>query len=196
MSLFVAAILGGLVSQGISRWMPEAQAQEAKVQDEVRAKRLVVVDDAGRNRIVLSVGNAQDLGGMLDTATISILGPKLLDGPALHLLSDRETTCMKLGIEKQDGRVSTFPMSLFAFRTGETVLKMKGKDMENRSIVMSVEKDGSPSLLLSDGSDGQPTMAALGVLELETPKTGATKKTQPSSLILFGKDGKILWRAP
>lgn len=54
--------------------------------------------------------------------------------------------------------------------------------------------DGSPEVLLRD-KQGQGR-AALGVQNLVTEKTGATEKTAVSSLILYDKEGHLLWRAP
>ena len=36
----------------------------------------------------------------------------------------------------------------------------------------------------------------LGVADLKTVKTGGTSTTSAASVILFGKDGKVLWQAP
>lgn len=61
-------------------------------------------------------------------------------------------------------------------------------------ISLDVQKDGSPSLTLSD-STGR-ARAVLGEVELVTERTGKTDKLPPSSLVLFDKDGKVIWRAP
>ena len=36
----------------------------------------------------------------------------------------------------------------------------------------------------------------IGRTDLATPRTGETHKTSAASLVLFGKDGKVLWSAP
>ncbi|HYB62585.1 MAG TPA: hypothetical protein VEH50_14035 [Methylomirabilota bacterium] len=51
----------------------------------------------------------------------------------------------------------------------------------------------SPYLNLTDG-DG--FSAQLGSSDLITPSTGEKHKTSAASLVLFGKDGKVLWSAP
>jgi hypothetical protein len=54
--------------------------------------------------------------------------------------------------------------------------------------------NGSPALAFFDAE--QRRRAVLGVADLQTVTTGATTKTGPSSLVLFDKDGKVIWRAP
>jgi hypothetical protein len=83
-------------------------------------------------------------------------------------------------------------------------------------ISLSVSRNGLPQLTLSDGEgrgravlsirDGRPWLslsdedgtcrAVLGSVGLETVKTGETRKTAESSLVLFDKEGKVLWQAP
>ena len=38
--------------------------------------------------------------------------------------------------------------------------------------------------------------AALGSFDLKVSRTGAVEKRPPSSLVLFGEDGKVIWQAP
>lgn len=44
--------------------------------------------------------------------------------------------------------------------------------------------------------DGEGFEATLGSTDLLTPSTGETHKTSAASLVLFGKDKKVLWSAP
>ena len=55
------------------------------------------------------------------------------------------------------------------------------------------ESDGDPSIIILDANRER---AVLGCTELETIKTGTTSKTSESSLTLFDKEGKVLWRVP
>jgi hypothetical protein len=52
--------------------------------------------------------------------------------------------------------------------------------------------DGSTLTLL----DKQGFAAVLGNTGLEITQTGETRKTSAASLVMHGKDGKVLWRAP
>jgi hypothetical protein len=54
--------------------------------------------------------------------------------------------------------------------------------------------EGDPGLVLYDAAG--KTRAALGATSLETIKTGAITKRSESSLVLFDKEGKVLWKAP
>lgn len=54
--------------------------------------------------------------------------------------------------------------------------------------------DGSVGLSLSD-KEGRER-AVLGHTALERTRTGAVEQTAASSLVLFDKEGKVLWKAP
>ena len=45
-------------------------------------------------------------------------------------------------------------------------------------------------------TDAQGFQAQLGVSELVTPSTGETHRTSVASLVLFGKDKHVIWKAP
>jgi len=45
-------------------------------------------------------------------------------------------------------------------------------------------------------SDKEGFMTAIGNTDLVTPRTGETHKTSAASVVLFGKDQKVLWSAP
>jgi hypothetical protein len=61
----------------------------------------------------------------------------------------------------------------------------------HRSIWVSVMDD--PELRLTDESGFS---AAMGSVDLETARSGEKHKTSAASLVLLGKDGKAIWRAP
>jgi hypothetical protein len=60
--------------------------------------------------------------------------------------------------------------------------------------IMDLGPDGSPSLEFRDRKG--TARAVLGTAGLRTVRTGSTERTAESSLVLFDKDGKVLWRAP
>jgi hypothetical protein len=45
-------------------------------------------------------------------------------------------------------------------------------------------------------TDAQGFKAVVGVTELETIRTGESHTTSAAAVTLFGKDGKVIWRAP
>jgi hypothetical protein len=51
-----------------------------------------------------------------------------------------------------------------------------------------------PSVNLLDNHE--KTRAVLGSVDLRTIKTGATERTAESSLVLFDKQGKVIFQAP
>jgi hypothetical protein len=65
----------------------------------------------------------------------------------------------------------------------------EGKVRESLEMV-----DDAPSLKLFDKN--RKMRATLGSAGLETIKTGATEQTAESSLVLFDKEGKVMFRAP
>jgi hypothetical protein len=65
-----------------------------------------------------------------------------------------------------------------------------GKD-SHRNIVLSAVED--PVLRITDESG---FISVMGSTDLVTIRTGETHKTSAASLVLFGKDSKVLWSAP
>ena len=57
-----------------------------------------------------------------------------------------------------------------------------------------LEEDGMPSFMLYDENDNK--RAVLGFTSLEVTKTGEVRNLPPSSLVLFNKEGKVLFEAP
>jgi hypothetical protein len=60
--------------------------------------------------------------------------------------------------------------------------------------LLALGKDGNPSLELA-GKTGIPR-AVLGATSLETVKTAEVTMRPESSLVLFDKDGELMWKAP
>jgi hypothetical protein len=56
----------------------------------------------------------------------------------------------------------------------------------------TVNEEGS-SLSIADPNGFR---SVIGSVDLETPRTGERHKTSAASVVLFGKDGKLLWSAP
>jgi hypothetical protein len=53
--------------------------------------------------------------------------------------------------------------------------------------------DSQPSVQVSDAAGFK---AVVGNVGLETPATGGSRRTSAASVVLFGKDGTVIWRAP
>jgi hypothetical protein len=80
------------------------------------------------------------------------------------------------------------------FRATLDLLGLVLYDQSNKQrAVLAVTKDG-PGLNLLDGS--RIVRATLGSTSLEKERTGVVETRPPSSLVLFDKDGKVVWKAP
>jgi len=187
LSLIVAAVLGGLVSQGISRWMPEAKAQDAKIQDEIRARKIIVVDSEGRTRIELSTQKV-DLKDVSETiANVTVSSGKLA-GPKVQLtaLGGMASVSIKDGLES---------LADMTGRDKASTLMLGRHDIFNAAAI-ALATDGAETSRVEIRDGKKNLRAVLGVVDTEVSKTGETTRTAPSSLTLFGKDGKVLWQAP
>jgi hypothetical protein len=69
-----------------------------------------------------------------------------------------------------------------------TLNSESGSDRAQLSI-----SDNGPLLKLADSAGFS---SAVGTVDLVTTRTGEQHKTSAASLVLFGKDGKVLWSAP
>jgi hypothetical protein len=63
--------------------------------------------------------------------------------------------------------------------------------------------EGNASVIVGDADgplvslrDEQGYQTTLGTTDLETPRTGEAHKTSAASLVMFNKDGKVIWSAP
>lgn len=72
-------------------------------------------------------------------------------------------------------------------------LFMRGKD-EKLRVSLELEEKGEPSLTFYDNAGH--SRAILGSTELEAIRTGTLQKRPASSLVLFDKEGKVIWEAP
>jgi hypothetical protein len=96
-----------------------------------------------------------------------------------------------LGLYGPDGKqdviadVDQFSSSIIAGNGAGT-----GKD----ALIAAVSPKGEPSLTLSDAQGRD--RAVLGTVDLQNAATGSTEHRSPSSLVLFGEDGKVVWSSP
>jgi hypothetical protein len=63
----------------------------------------------------------------------------------------------------------------------------------NMRSVLEVDEHGP---FMAPNDEKTTPRAVLGRMPLETVRTGAKEITAPSSLTLFDKKGKVIWRAP
>lgn len=82
---------------------------------------------------------------------------------------------------------------LVVFSNGIPCLSLSDAEGKTRAMLY-LDADGHASLSFSDVNG--KVRAAMGKTALETIRTGATEQTAESSLVLFDKDGKVMWQAP
>ena len=74
----------------------------------------------------------------------------------------------------------------------EPIVRLWGKEKDSlKGISLSAVTE--PTLQITDEAG---FMSVIGSADLQTPRTGEAHKTSAASLVLFGKDGKVLWSAP
>jgi len=148
--------------------------------DEVRARRIVVVDAQGTERAFLGLG--------LDGS------PEL----ALRDAQGKERAFLTLGtggspwlaLRDARGKGQAILSVLPGEGPGLALRDAQGKER----IALDVLRDRNPRLALlhAQGKD----RAILGAAELEGIRTGVAERRPESSLVLFDANGTVLWRAP
>lgn len=104
-------------------------------------------------------------------------------GPSLQLVDASGQRCVELFVIDDPTGQHTSTMGLTFWGWG------KRAPMGLRS-----SRENGTSVWLRDGEGN--LRASLGTTDLETTRTGATQKTAESSLVLFDKEGKVMWQAP
>ena len=162
--------------------------------EEIKARRLVLVDQRGVTRAIL--GTDFDHFEHLSQVALKLFdskGKQRLhlfvhnDGPkdlhsgwpkaGLSLLTEAEKEAASLNIKTDNST---------------DLLLRDGKSIGRAWIRLT--QDGKPSVLLFDENDR--LRAAMGHVVLETPRVEAVTTRPASSLVLFDKDGKVIWTAP
>lgn len=194
-------VIGGLVAL-VAFLVIGATGQPAKVVDELRLKKMQIVDEKGATRIGL--GTSEE-----GSPILAVFDEKGQHRIALSISDDGSTT-MSLHDEKGTRRAQLglskdgTPNLGLCNQKGDTrwMLAMKadgttGLDAYDEKGTIRVElalsKDGTPKLSFWD--EKGMARAILGAADMESPD--GTKTTYPeSTLILLGPDGKQLWKTP
>lgn len=192
--------IGGLIAM-MTFVLVGATGQTERVVDELRAKRVTVVDDKGNIRAMLSVTDGGSQLLMSDNKNHT----------RVKLYTDAEgSATMALCDEKNQPRVL-----LFVSDDGTPQLALSDEKGKGRAR-LHLAADGSPNMSVDDSkgkgramlylaADGSPTLsmhdergaarAVLGVAETVAPD--GTRTTSPeSALTTFGPDGKVKWKTP
>lgn len=182
--MVLVALVAGLVGGAASSWFLMGSlvfAQKAPQSEKVlQAERFEVIDQAEKVRAKF---------GMLPDGT-----------PLLMLLDQTEKSRVELSMETDGSphlalydRGGNNFIALAVLPDSSAHLQLFDQAGKLR-ITLGTAPDGSPDLELLDQS--KTLRAALGSVQLEDRRTGSVETRSPSSLVLFGKDGKVLWQAP
>jgi len=173
------------------------QAVQAATYDTLVVHRLELRDKAGKLRGVWAVEADKASLDLYDTAGKRRAGLSVTaDGPGLWLYDPAGKIRADLGVEADGPGLGMFDaagelcaaLSVDAERSGLALHDAAGKSRAG----LAVDNYG-PSLRLEDAQQFQ---AIVGVTETEVSETGESHKTSAAAVTLFGKDGKVIWRAP
>jgi hypothetical protein len=164
-----AGLVGGAMSHGLDR-AAESGQEERQLTGVVVATEIHLVDDQGKDRWVLRLSK---------------------DGePDMTFINKRGWAPMALGLNKTG---SPYYNMVLEPQNGGPSFLLLDSDMKSRA-ALGLRENGEPYLSLIDPS-GQ-VRANLGSIDFRNPLTGETEKRPPSSLVLFGEDGRILFSVP
>jgi len=190
-------VLGLVLLAGGRVWQPQAAAAQAKelppipkdffkqqaVAEVVKARRFEVVDEAGKQGATLDAsGLVLYAQGGKQAAVLNISGLSLIDTAGERWAS--------LGYSGLNFLGSGWSMWVRLDTSGLNLFSTAG----NASATLGFTPEGSPRLALSDRNG--KLRAVLGATSLETIRTAEVTMRPESSLVLFDKDGKVMWQAP
>jgi hypothetical protein len=177
------------------RSTPSGSSVELLDKPSERARSSVIELEADRNDDLLGPDSAQiyALSGDKRSITLEVSDPRRFAGTGRQPPGGVSVQISDpLGPDQNPLRYPrTAELKLSS--DGTSQLQFEGGDLQPEAD-LSIDSEKNPSLNLYD-ANGQ-LRAVLGSTDLETIKTGATEKTAPSSLTLFDKDGKVMWRKP
>jgi hypothetical protein len=212
----VAGLAGGVVSSQFVSGQTVFAEKETKPQKVVEAEELRLVDKKGEIHATFKVNNETG------TAELRLVDSK--DGGSLSLmpglvwLQNRENTIRRyisIGsgfhqIKEGYGIVELGVDGLRLFdRSGtgsEVWLNKEGSlHLTGQAPMLNVQRSGTKSGIEATFLGYKPTLslyendvrrAVVGTIELRFEPTGEMRRRPVSSLVLFGADGKVIWKAP
>jgi hypothetical protein len=186
--------LGAMVIAGAFVLMGQARLVHPST---ITATKFVLVDSQGRQRATLDMYKGSPILGLFDAnGNMRVVLSALPEGPGLALSDAKGNTRAEMDafsdspeLALSDAKGNTRVM-LSALPEGPGLALYDAKG--NTRAGMDAFSD-RPELALSDASG---FVTDIGVTGLVTPATGETHKTSAASIVLFGKDRKVLWSAP
>src|ERR1051326_1814902 len=142
----------------------------------------------GSGRVLIQADSTASKG-----STVTVLSPKHEIGIELDARSMPES----VGLQVNRFTRTTMPMiALGADTSGETSLDLYGSEGGSGTTLSLMNGPGSGTSLRLWNIAGGMDRAVLGNTYLENSRTGSKETTPLSSLVLFDKEGKVLWKAP
>jgi hypothetical protein len=176
---------------------------------------LVLYDTAGNPRASLAVTADGPNLSLFDTAGKSRAQLAVTAaGPALRLADTAEKVRVGLAILADDAKLALFDTAgknraTLAVGAEGSLVGLSDVTGELRAglgvtadgpDLMLFNTAGKPGAVLDEDTfsvtDAQGFKAVVGVTETEVIKTGESHTTSAAAVTLFGKDGKVIWRAP
>lgn len=189
--VIVLFLIGALVLMG--------QAKPSKVAKVVEAEHFILKDTEGNKRAEL----VPDMNGaalrMYDRDRLRISMSAHASIQQLEFLGDNNSPSMSLG--SNGGTTYLFLTPTLSSRASISLMagfantsSMTFQDGDGKRRAWIIASSLGTEITLYD-KDFKPR-AVIGVTTLENPRTGVKEQRPSSSLVLFDKDGKVIWKAP
>jgi hypothetical protein len=176
-SLGTTAVGLGADDPGI--WISDEKGHDRAI---ILSDRVSFQDEAGKERAALRMqGDSPELALLDDHGRKLAALYAMYEMPVLDLTNGNA----KRGVRMMAGESDTI-LDLYDPRR-----QQESKDPGSAIAVGLYAHD--PSIILGDEVGFE---TRIGSTNLVTPHTGGTYKTSAASLVLFGKDGKVLWSVP
>lgn len=190
--LAIFSYLGGTVSfRLLSSKISESKSESKKETGlfsaevihttELFVKRLWIEEDNFQMRIGIDL-NGEPMFSIYDKKGITRFDLRLIENDSLNLI-----------IFNMNDKKGNFRLGASVMGDGFSSIRFLDKDFNPRSYWMTNE-DGAPRFIIAD--ENGKSRLALGRTELQQIKTGSIEIRPPSSIVLFDKDGKIIWKTP
>lgn len=114
----------------------------------------------------------------------------IFDGKSAIAQEETSIQAQDFRLVSKDGKVKA-ALSISP-DTGDPFLIINGKDEKYR-LMLNLDRD-SPQIILRD--DKAQTRLVIGTTEITNRLKGTIERRPESSLVMFNKDGKLIWSAP
>lgn len=171
----------------------------------VEASKFILYDSSGKQRAVLATAaDGQGSPALMFTDADGWIRLQLAvnksGSPQLSMFNGQESIHLSIPSQVASERTLDGPTAQLEFKHADhpqITLESErfggvGLEMNGKVPYISMIGD-TPSIWMLDTAGFQ---ASIGSTDLKTSDTGETHRTSAASVILFGKDKKVLWRAP